>query len=217
MGTLSLCLSPAAFKSPPWGSAVGPPFPASLVNRNNPMTSTDIPTAHTASALTSPVRSPSSAIAFELDYFAAKLTSIREEFGDQLDDGLAHELHSLWDSVRVAQAALTTAPAVVGLGTGVWPDGTCTVDIDEFSTRWDRANEPISDLMGDKAMWAVAEWAAARARYELAFVDAMRPAPASRAERSARLSEAEAKLERACEAVGMARVPVVSPRPRRRR
>jgi hypothetical protein len=180
------------------------------------MTSTASPIAPTSSGSSPQVSTPLSVVAFELAYLAAKLDSIRGEFGDQLDDDLAHDLHSAWDSVQVAQAALSSAPSVE-IGPAAWPDGVCTVDIDQFSARWDRANGPISHLMADKAVWAVAEWAAARARYELAFVDALRPAPADRAARSTRLSETEAELDRACEALGGARVPAASPRPRRRR
>jgi hypothetical protein len=181
------------------------------------MTSIANPTAPTASNSSPQASTPLSVVAFELVYLAAKLTSIRDEFGDQLDDDLAHELHSAWDSVQVAQAALISAPSAAEPGVWAWPDGACAVDIDQFSPRWDRANEPISGLMDDKATWAVAEWAAARARYELAFVDAVRPAPAGRAARSTRLSEAEAELDRACEALRRARTPAASPRSKRRR
>ena len=181
------------------------------------MTSTTSPSAPTASGPPPQVSTPLAVIAFELDYLAAKLTSICEEHGEQLDDELAHELHSAWDSVHVARTALSSAPCAAGAGAGAWPDGVCPVDIDQFTARWDRANEPIGQLISDKPAWAVAEWAAARARYELAFVDAMRPVPADRAARSNRLREAEAELDRACEALPVARKAADIPRSRRRR
>lgn len=149
--------------------------------------------------------SPFGAIAFQLDYLSAKLTSIREEYGEDLHADLAHDLHSAWDAVHVAQAALSSVPAETATPGEPWPDGTCAVDVEEYFARWDRANEPISELLRDKSARAIAEWAAARARYEQVFVEAVRPAPANRTARAARLREAEAELDRACETLRDAR------------
>ena len=94
---------------------------------------------------------------------------------------------------------------------------TAVVDFDEFTARWDRANEPISALLLDRPTCAAAEWGAARARYELAFVEAVRPAAMGHAQRVEHLGEAAAQLDRACRTLGEHWPPAPPRRPARRR
>jgi hypothetical protein len=141
--------------------------------------------------------SPFDAIAFQLDYIAAKLNSIHDEYGEALDEDLAHDLHSTWDAVQQARAALR-GPAVTG---PTVPEAGCIVDFDDYAARWDRANEPISRSFPDRPARRVAEWASARTRYELAFIETVRPAPVDAEYRLARLRKAEVELDRTCAAL----------------
>lgn len=139
-------------------------------------------------------------IAFHLDYVAAKLTAISEGYVEEVHGDLAHDLHSAWDAVCLARVALRkvcAAQAFPGL-----PQGTdFAALLDEFTARWDRANEPIGWLRAEKTSWAAAEWAAARARYEAAIGEVVRPVPVDPEERLTRLRETEAELDRACTAL----------------
>lgn len=126
-------------------------------------------------APSAPAEAAVDALAFHLDYLDAKLTAIGEQFAEDISAEHSHDLHSAWDEVQQARATLgrlRTPP------TAHTPAGMCagSVDFDEFTARWDRASEPISALLADRPTYSVAEWAAARARYELAFVEAVRPA-----------------------------------------
>jgi hypothetical protein len=140
------------------------------------------------------------ALAFHLDYLETKLAEIGKEYAEDISTEHAHDLHSAWDEVQQARAALDRLRAQPRADAS---SARCPafVDFDVFTARWDRASEPISALIGDKAAWAIAEWAAARAKYELVFVEAVRPAPASSAARADRLCEAQAELDRACKAL----------------
>lgn len=46
------------------------------------------------------------ALAFELDYLDAKLTTIGREYAEDISPDHAHELHSAWDAVYNARAGL---------------------------------------------------------------------------------------------------------------
>lgn len=59
----------------------------------------------------------------------------------------------------------------------------------------------MSALLADRPVYAVAQWAAARARYELAFVEAVRPAPVGPDQLVERLAGAGTQLDRACRAL----------------
>lgn len=154
------------------------------------------------------------ALAFHLDYLDTKLTAIGEQFAQDISAEHSHDLHSAWDEVqqaRVTLAQLRTAP------TAHAPSERCAggVDFDEFTARWDRANEPISTLLSDPPTYAVAEWAAARARYALAFVEAVRPTTPGHAQRVVLLDEAAAELDRTCTALNDVRSTLAVPPPRR--
>ncbi|HTJ71323.1 MAG TPA: hypothetical protein VL551_27530 [Actinospica sp.] len=136
------------------------------------------------------------ALAFHLDYLDAKLTAIGEDFARDISVEHAHELHSAWDEVQQARGALDRLRARPI--TDPHPArSAAVVDFEEFTTRWDRATEPISALLSDQLAYAVAQWAAARTRYELAFVEAVRPATPGHAQRVERLDEAAVQLDRA--------------------
>lgn len=161
-----------------------------------------------------PVEAALDALAFHLDYLDAKLTAIGEQFAEDISAEHSHDLHSAWDEVQQARATLDrlrTPP------TARTPAEICagSVDFDEFTARWDHASEPISALLADRPTYAVAEWAAARARYELAFVEAVRPATPGHAQRVEHLGEAAAQLDRACTALSDARPTLAGPLPRR--
>lgn len=154
------------------------------------------------------------ALAFHLDYLDTKLTSIGEQYAEDISTEHSHDLHSAWDEVQQARATLArlrTAP------TAHTPAERCTggVDFDEFTARWDRANGPISTLLSDPSAYAVAEWAAARARYALAFVEAVRPTTPGHAKRVALLDEAAAELDRACVILSGVWPAPAGPQPRR--
>ncbi len=149
------------------------------------------------------------ALVFHLDYLDAKLTAIGEQFADDITAEHAHELHSAWDEVQQARLSLDrlrTRPA----------SPAHVVDFEEFTARWDRANEPVSALLADRPGYAVAQWAAARARYEAAFVEAVRPVARERAGRIEDLDEAAAQLDRACRELGEHRTPSPVRQPARR-
>ena len=156
--------------------------------------------------------SPFDVIAFQLDYVATKLTTIHEEYDEELDEDLAHDLHSAWDAVQQARAALR-GPAVTGpAAPEPSTEAGCAVDFEDYAARWDRANEPISRLFPDRAARLVAEWASARTRYELTFIETVRPAPVDAEYRLARLREAEVELDRTCAALTVSQpAPVVVP------
>ena len=155
------------------------------------------------------------ALVFHLDYLDAKLTAIGEDFAEDISAEHAHELHSAWDEVQQARVTLGRLRARPAIDP---PSAPCApvVDFEEFTARWDRANEPIGELFSDNTARAIAEWAAARARYELVFVEVVRPVPMNSTGRAARLREAEAELDRACEALHDERTSVVRPRSWRR-
>jgi hypothetical protein len=156
------------------------------------------------------------ALAFHLDYLDAKLTAIGEQFAEDISAEHTHDLHSAWDEVQQARNALDRLRARPA--TGPHPaQCAAVVDFDEFTTRWDRANEPISALLSDRPVYAVAEWAAARARYELAFVEAVRPVMLGSDQRVERLTEAGTQLDRACRSLEEHRPSIAPRRPARRR
>lgn len=157
---------------------------------------------------------PADALAFHLDYLDAKLTAIGAQYAEDISAEHSHDLHSAWDEVQQARATLArlrTEP------TAHAPSERCAggVDFDEFTARWDRANEPISTLLSDPPAYAVAEWAAARARYALAFVEAVRPTTPGHAQRVELVDEAAAELDRACAALSGVRSTLAGPPPRR--
>jgi hypothetical protein len=156
------------------------------------------------------------ALVFHLDYLDAKLTAIGEDFAEDISVEHAHELHSASDEVQQAREALARLRAQPATDTHP-ARGAAVVDFDEFTARWDRANEPISALISDRPAYAVAEWGAARARYELAFVEAVRPAAMGHAQRVERLDEAAAQLDRACRALEEHRLLAPPRRPARQR
>lgn len=150
------------------------------------------------------------ALAFHLDYLDAKLAAIGEQLPEDISAEHGHELHSAWDEVQQARLALDrlrTRPAAAAP----------VVDFEEFTARWDRANEPVSALLSDRPGYAVAQWASARARYEVAFVEAVRPVARERAGRIEDLDEAAAQLDRACRELGEHCTPSLVRRPARRR
>ena len=140
------------------------------------------------------------ALASHLDYLDDKLTAIGSKYAEDISAEHAHDLHSAWDEVQQARITLDRLRARPAADP---PSIQCAavVDFEEFTARWDRANEPIGKLFSDKMARSIAEWAAARARYELVFVEAVRPVPMNSAGRAARLREAEAELDRACDAL----------------
>jgi hypothetical protein len=176
------------------------------------------PSTSAAAPLSTRTENAVEALAFHLDYLDDKLTAIGSTYAEDISAEHAHDLHSAWDQVRQARVTLdrlrarpTTDPPSARRAP--------VIDFEAFTARWDRANEPISELLRDKTARTIAEWAAARARYELAFVEAMRPVAMDSSGRVARLREAEVELDRACKALSDSEpTPATSPveRPRRR-
>lgn len=155
------------------------------------------------------------ALAFHLNYLDAKLTAIGEEFAEDISAEHAHDLHGAWDEVQQARNVLDLLRARPD--TDPHPARCASVvDFEEFTARWERANEPISSLLSDRPVYAVARWAAARARYELAFVEAVRPVVLGPDQRVEYLTEAGTELDRACLALEEHR-PSVPPRRAARR